>query len=293
MLSRRTKVTLLNDRTLNGYRDTGSSSLPWRRTTSDVQFQWTSTHARPQRRRSSLLVGDPVASSAIKVRVVNGAAQRGDCGLASKEAERGETAEAARILVAYASNHGATMASPRQRIGQGSSSWPRGRQPAPEVVDLASYDAVVAGSAPCAAHWRREASEFVRGGELVDGWGRCIRRSTGSPLRALDPAELGFGKRAIRKLPGGRELLRPGLAAAHRPRYGRGHGQNARSNVAGVSQQQDVRPSRRRPLGGTAIMPLRGRSIAGFNKPIGDMRERDCGGLGCVTGIARRADVGR
>lgn len=74
-----------------------------------------------------------------------------------------------KVLVAYASRHGATKGI-AERIAQ--TLEPRGHdvtlQPADQVSALAGYDAFVIGSAAYAGHWLKEATAFVRKhGELL------------------------------------------------------------------------------------------------------------------------------
>jgi len=71
-----------------------------------------------------------------------------------------------RVLVAYASKHGAT-AGIAERIGEVLRE--KGLQadvmPAERVADLGSYDAIVLGSAVYAGQWRKEAAEFLESRE--------------------------------------------------------------------------------------------------------------------------------
>jgi len=68
-----------------------------------------------------------------------------------------------KILVAYASRHGATKGI-AERIAQ--TLEPRGHevtlQPADQVPAVAGYDAFIIGSAAYAGHWLKEATGFVR-----------------------------------------------------------------------------------------------------------------------------------
>jgi menaquinone-dependent protoporphyrinogen oxidase len=151
------------------------------------------------------------------------------------------------VLVAYASKHGAT-AGIAERIGRSLEST--GNQVdvrRVEDVDGASgYDAFVIGSATYMGHWRKEATEFARrlpeaaagrptwlfssgpiGTSPTDAQGRDVR-SAAEPKElpellealaarehrvffgALDPKELNFAERAMRKLPAAREALPEG-----------------------------------------------------------------------------------
>jgi len=152
-----------------------------------------------------------------------------------------------RILVAYASKHGATQGIAERIAAQLSAvGIDTNAQPVSAVGDLAGYDAFVIGSAAYIGHWQKEATEFVRrnqavlaerptwlfssgplGTEPTDAQGRD-QRAAAEPneiaeLReaihprdhrvffgALDPRTLGFRDRAIRTLPAGRALLPEG-----------------------------------------------------------------------------------
>ena len=107
-----------------------------------------------------------------------------------------------KVLVAYASRHGATQGI-AERVAQ--TLGPRGHEvtlePADQVSAVAGYDAFIVGGAAYAGHWLKEASEFVRkhhevlasspvwlfssgpiGTDLVDAKGRDV-------LEAARPAE--------------------------------------------------------------------------------------------------------
>lgn len=152
-----------------------------------------------------------------------------------------------RILVAYASKHGAT-AGIAERIGR--SLELAGHQvevrSVDHVHDAGQYDAFVIGSATYLGHWRKEATEFVRrlgkaangrpawlfssgpiGTSSTDAQGRDVR-SAAEPkelpelLAALAPRghrvffgalaskKLGLAERAMRKLPAARDMLPEG-----------------------------------------------------------------------------------
>jgi menaquinone-dependent protoporphyrinogen oxidase len=149
-----------------------------------------------------------------------------------------------RILVAYASQHGATqgiaerIAATLRATGQAAEA-----RPAQAVDDLAGYDAVVIGSAVYFGSWRQEAAAFVRrnrailadrpvwlfssgplGTKATDDEGRDLRevavpkeiaefREALRPrdhrvfFGALAPRQLGRFERLLRALPAGRALL--------------------------------------------------------------------------------------
>lgn len=115
-----------------------------------------------------------------------------------------------KILVAYASRHGATKGI-AERIAQ--TLEPRGHevtlQPVDQVQAADGYDAFIVGSAAYAGHWLKEASEFVRehlallasrpvwlfssgpiGTDLVDPKGRDV-------LETARPAEFAEFDRSI------------------------------------------------------------------------------------------------
>jgi menaquinone-dependent protoporphyrinogen oxidase len=152
-----------------------------------------------------------------------------------------------RILVAYASMHGATQGI-AERIAERMSAAgvDATAQPVSAAGDLAGYDAFVIGSAAYIGHWQKEATEFVRrnqavlavrptwlfssgplGTEPTDAQGRdqgaAAEPNEIAELReaihprdhrvffgALNPRKLGFRNRAIRTLPAGRALLPEG-----------------------------------------------------------------------------------
>lgn len=67
-----------------------------------------------------------------------------------------------KILVAYASRHGATAEiAERIALGLRDAGMDGEARPAAEVDDLSPYDAVVVGSAAYTFHWLREARKFV------------------------------------------------------------------------------------------------------------------------------------
>lgn len=152
-----------------------------------------------------------------------------------------------RILVAYASQHGATRGI-AERIAEqlriaGHAAEAR---PTFEAGDLSQVEAFVIGGAAYIGHWLKDASEFVRansvllaarptwlfssgplGFESTDAQGRDQREAARPKefvvlaelihprdarvfFGALDPANLGLRDRAIRTLPAGRALLPEG-----------------------------------------------------------------------------------
>jgi menaquinone-dependent protoporphyrinogen oxidase len=73
-----------------------------------------------------------------------------------------------KVLVAYASKYGAT-AEIASRVGSvlQAAGLPVDVKRAGEVTDLASYDAVILGSAVYAGQWRQEAADFLKENEQV------------------------------------------------------------------------------------------------------------------------------
>ncbi len=100
-----------------------------------------------------------------------------------------------RVLVVYASRHGATKGIAERIAGSlGQRGLEVTLRPVEQAGDLAGYDAYVIGSAAYAFHWLKEAAEFVRrnrsplasrpawlfssgplGTELTDAKGRDVR----------------------------------------------------------------------------------------------------------------------
>ena len=152
-----------------------------------------------------------------------------------------------RVLIAYATKHGATEGI-AARIGDGLAS--AGHDPdvrdAGDVADLAGYDAFVLGSAAYIGHWRKQAIELARrleqergerpvwlfssgplGEDPTDEQGRD-KRDSAEPgdlpdllawvqprdhrvfFGALDPTSLTLPEKAMRKLPAGKALLPEG-----------------------------------------------------------------------------------
>jgi menaquinone-dependent protoporphyrinogen oxidase len=152
-----------------------------------------------------------------------------------------------RILVAYASQHGATR-DIAERIAEqlGLTGHVARLRPADQAGDLAEFDAYVIGGATYIGRWLKDASELVRaniallaarptwlfssgplGTRTTDAQGRDLRTSAMPKefaefeesihpreahvfFGALDPARLGLRDRAIRSLPAGRALLPEG-----------------------------------------------------------------------------------
>jgi menaquinone-dependent protoporphyrinogen oxidase len=152
-----------------------------------------------------------------------------------------------KVLVAYASKHGAT-AGIAERIAKtlAAAGYGVDVRPVTDIRDVSAYDAFVLGSATYLGHWRKEATAFVRdnrsalatrpvwlfssgpiGTKKTDEQGedlRTVSEPTELPslvmaiqprqhrvfFGALDPAKLTFPERTMRKLPGGRELLPEG-----------------------------------------------------------------------------------
>jgi menaquinone-dependent protoporphyrinogen oxidase len=151
------------------------------------------------------------------------------------------------VLVAYASKHGATQQI-AERIAQTLTAAGQQARACPVTAagDLADCSAFVVGSAVYMGHWQKEAVEFVQrhravladhpvwlfssgplGTEPTDAQGRDLK-VTSEPkditgfteavhprehrvfFGVLDPAGLGMGERALRKLPAGRTLLPEG-----------------------------------------------------------------------------------
>jgi menaquinone-dependent protoporphyrinogen oxidase len=151
------------------------------------------------------------------------------------------------VLVVYASKHGATREI-AERIAQTMAAAGQQAQarPATAAVELTGHDAFVVGSAVYMTHWQKEAVEFVRhnravladrpvwlfssgplGTEPTDAQGRDLTvvaepkeiaefteaihpRGHRVFFGVLDPARLGLGERAMRKLPASRALLPEG-----------------------------------------------------------------------------------
>lgn len=152
-----------------------------------------------------------------------------------------------KVLVAYASRHGAT-AGIAERIAEviRAEGHTADTVQLPAATSVDDYDACVVGSSAYLGHWEKAASAFVRehrdglvarpvwlftsgplGTEEVDEQGQNVRESAAprelpeltdaiAPREhhvffgALDPKTLGVGARVIRKLPAGRKLLPEG-----------------------------------------------------------------------------------
>ena len=152
-----------------------------------------------------------------------------------------------KVLVAYASRHGAT-AGIAERIAEviRAEGHTADTVQLPAATSVDDYDACVVGSSAYLGHWEKAASAFVRehrdglvaspvwlftsgplGTEEVDEQGQNVRESAAprelpeltdaiAPREhhvffgALDPKTLGVGARVMRKLPAGRTLLPEG-----------------------------------------------------------------------------------
>ncbi|MDO1477102.1 flavodoxin domain-containing protein [Rhodococcus ruber] len=152
-----------------------------------------------------------------------------------------------KVLVAYASRHGAT-AGIAERIAEviRAEGHTADTVQLPAATSVDDYDACVVGSSAYLGHWEKAASAFVRehrdglvarpvwlftsgplGTEEVDEQGQDVRESAAprelpelidaiAPREhhvffgALDPKTLGVGARVMRKLPAGRKLLPEG-----------------------------------------------------------------------------------
>lgn len=152
-----------------------------------------------------------------------------------------------RILVAYASKHGATQGI-AERIAETltASGQPAQARPVKAAGNLADYDAFVIGGAAYMGSWLKEATELVRrnqallasrpvwlfssgplGTQPTDAQGRDLKtvsepkefaelkesikpRDVRVFFGVLDPSTLGFSERVVRSLPAGRELLPEG-----------------------------------------------------------------------------------
>ena len=101
----------------------------------------------------------------------------------------------ARVLVAYATKHGAT-GEIAAKIGQvlDQAGLDADVLPADQVSNLAPYDAVVLGSAVYAGQWRKEAAAFLEANEKeLDG--RPVWLFSSGPTGEGDPVELMKGWR--------------------------------------------------------------------------------------------------
>lgn len=152
-----------------------------------------------------------------------------------------------KVLVAYASRHGAT-AGIAERIAEviRAEGHTADTVQLPAATSVDDYDACVVGSSAYLGHWEKAASAFVRehrdglvarpvwlftsgplGTEEVDEQGQDVRESAAprelpeltdaiAPREhhvffgALDPKTLGVGARVMRKLPAGRKMLPEG-----------------------------------------------------------------------------------
>lgn len=151
------------------------------------------------------------------------------------------------VLVTYASKHGATGGI-AERIAQRlrGAGHDVDLRPVAEAGDVSGYDGFVIGAATYMGHWRKDATAFVRrneellahkpvwlfssgplGTEKTDPQGRDLHETavpeemaeltrTVRPREehvffgALDPAELTFGERTVRRLPAARAVMPEG-----------------------------------------------------------------------------------
>jgi menaquinone-dependent protoporphyrinogen oxidase len=100
-----------------------------------------------------------------------------------------------RVLVAYATKHGAT-GEIAEKIGQvlSQEGVPADIRPVDQVSDLAPYGAVVLGSAVYAGQWRKEAATFLEGSEKELA-ARPVWLFSSGPTGEGDPVELMKGWR--------------------------------------------------------------------------------------------------
>ena len=177
-----------------------------------------------------------------------GALTRGSIGAASAAATQDEVMNV-RVLVVYASRHGATQGIAERiaaRLGQGGVEVTV--KSTAQAGDLAGYDAFVIGSAAYAFHWLKEATAFVRhnrsllasrpnwlfssgplGTETIDAQGRDVRaeaepREFGEFREAIHPRDqriffgaydptskpIGFIERFTRMMPAARAAMPAG-----------------------------------------------------------------------------------
>ena len=102
---------------------------------------------------------------------------------------------ARKILVAYASKHGAT-ADIAEKIGQllSQEDLDADIMPANQVVDVTQYDAFIIGSASYIGQWRKEASKFLGTNEKLIA-GRPVWLYSSGPTGEGDAVELMKGWR--------------------------------------------------------------------------------------------------
>lgn len=116
---------------------------------------------------------------------------------------------AGKILVAYASKHGAT-ADIAEKIGQLLSQEDLDADviPANQVVDVMQYDAFIIGSASYIGQWRKEASKFLGTNEKLMA-GRPVWLFSSGPTGEGDAVELMKGWRFPEKLRPVVERIKP------------------------------------------------------------------------------------
>jgi menaquinone-dependent protoporphyrinogen oxidase len=107
---------------------------------------------------------------------------------------------AGKILVAYASKHGAT-ADIAEKIGQllSQEDLDADVMPANQVVDVTQYDAFIIGSASYIGQWRKEASKFLGTNEKLIA-GRPVWLFSSGPTGEGDAVELMKGWRFPERL---------------------------------------------------------------------------------------------
>jgi menaquinone-dependent protoporphyrinogen oxidase len=100
-----------------------------------------------------------------------------------------------RVLVAYATKHGAT-GEIAEKIGQvlSQEGVPANVRPVDQVSGLSRYNAIVLGSAVYAGRWRKEAASFLEGNEKELA-GRPVWLFSSGPTGEGDPVELMKGWR--------------------------------------------------------------------------------------------------
>ncbi len=114
-----------------------------------------------------------------------------------------------KVLVAYASKHGAT-AEIAEKIGEvlARSGLEADVQPVKKVKDLAPYQAVILGSAVYIGMWRKDAVRFVKANQsaLAD---RKVWIFSSGPTGEGDPVELLHGWRLPKKVEPIAEAIKP------------------------------------------------------------------------------------
>ena len=124
---------------------------------------------------------------------------------AAGEESRADTADGARVLVAYASKHGSTAEVAQRVAGSLAERGARAElRPVDRVDRLDAYDAVVFGSPVYNQRWLPEGEGFVRGN---------LGALAGRPVWLFSVGTFGDRKRLMRREPRGigdfREAIRP------------------------------------------------------------------------------------